>query len=66
VRPQAIANAVEVVFTAIFSFMLFGTDLGLLTVASCVVVALGLYCFSTKAKARAASAVEPPAMESQA
>merc|ERR1719421_1521675 len=44
---KAVASALEIVFTAIASYLVFGTDLGMYTVLSMCCVAFGVYLYST-------------------
>ena len=44
---KAIASAMEIILTAIVSYIVFGTDLGAYTVTSMLCVAFGVYLYST-------------------
>eukprot|EP00937_MAST-01D_sp_MAST-1D-sp2_P002141 g2141.t1 len=44
---KAIASALEIVLTAVVSYLIFGTDLGVFTVISMCLVAFGVYLYST-------------------
>ena len=58
---KTIANACTVGATAVVSFVIFGTDLGIFTMVSIAFVGAGLYVYSTDGSSKQAASVKPTA-----